>query len=50
MRTTLYNKNGDHIVVPSDKVEYLESKGWSGERPKAKRKPKPEAQIDEETE
>ena len=50
MRTTLFNKKGDYIVVPSDKVEYLQGKGWSSDQPKAKRKPKSEAQIDEETE
>ena len=42
MRTVLFNKKGDQIIVPDDKVEYLSKSGWSIDPPKAKRKAKTE--------
>lgn len=50
MKTVLFNKNGDQIIVPTDKVAYLEGKGWSSDQPKARRKARAEATIDEEFE
>jgi len=44
--TTLYSENGDEIVAPNNRIEYLTSKGWSVDRPKAKRKAKETEEIE----